>query len=228
MRKRTKLTLVGLSVFVLYSIVSLFQGLPLKLLNITNISDNFAIMYSLIISILLTTTIAVIFKDRLKNDFVDMKKNHNTYFKKYFKYWLFALVCMSLSNLIIISISENVMPNNEELIKELFKINPILVFTSAVLIAPILEELVFRLSFRYMFNDSLVFIFLSSLTFGAFHVLGTVTSWYDLLYIIPYSIPGIFFAITLEKSKNVFVPISLHFIHNGILMSLQFLILILG
>lgn len=228
MRKRTKLTLVGLSVFVLYSIVSLFQGLPLKLLNITNISDNFAIMYSLIISILLTTTIAVIFKDKLKNDFADMKKNHNTYFKKYFKYWLFALVCMSLSNLIIISISENVMPNNEELIKELFKINPILVFTSAVLIAPILEELVFRLSFRYMFNDSLVFIFLSSLTFGAFHVLGTVTNWYDLLYIIPYSIPGIFFAITLEKSKNVFVPISLHFIHNGILMSLQFLILILG
>ena len=98
---------------------------------------------------------------------------------------------------------------------------PIYTFISAVIIAPFLEELVFRKSFRDMFSNNLLFIILSGLTFGAFHVIGSFETLFDLIYIIPYSIPGFVFAYTLSKSKNIFVPIGLHFLHNGILMALQ-------
>jgi membrane protease YdiL (CAAX protease family) len=50
----------------------------------------------------------------------------------------------------------------------------------------------------------------------------------DLLFIIPYSIPGFIFAYVYTKSKNICIPISLHFIHNGIMMSLQILLLLLN
>ena len=59
------------------------------------------------------------------------------------------------------------------------------------------------------------------------HVISTLENLVDLLFIIPYSIPGFIFAYIYSKSKNIFVPISLHFIHNGIMMSLQILLLLL-
>ena len=78
----------------------------------------------------------------------------------------------------------------------------------------------------------------SGISFGFVHILSSLlvivsnsieagnlvlTGWTDLLYIIPYSIPGIIFAYTLVKSKNIFVPISLHMIHNGFLITIQLL-----
>ena len=52
--------------------------------------------------------------------------------------------------------------------------------------------------------------------------------WYDILYLIPYSALGISFAYILQKTDNIFVTIGLHFMHNGILMALQVLVLIFG
>ena len=129
------------------------------------------------------------------------------------------------SNLIILLINSGNMANNEAAVREMFNSTPIYAFISAVVFAPLLEELVFRKSFRYMFNNDTLFILASGLTFGAFHVIGSYESLIDLLYIIPYSVPGIVFAYTLVKSKNIFVPMGLHFIHNGILMSLQFFLM---
>ena len=74
---------------------------------------------------------------------------------------------------------------------------------------------------------NILFIFFSGLIFGGMHVIGTLEHLVDLLFIIPYSIPGFVFAYVYTKSKNICVPISLHFIHNGIMMSLQILLLIL-
>ena len=72
-----------------------------------------------------------------------------------------------------------------------------------------------------------IFILLSGLVFGSMHVIGSCEHLIDLLFIIPYSIPGFIFAYVYTKSKNLCVPISLHFIHNGIMMSLQILLLLL-
>ena len=94
----------------------------------------------------------------------------------------------------------------------------------AIIFAPILEELVFRLSFRNMFKTDIIFIIASGLFFGFMHV-SSPNSLLELIYIIPYSIPGIVFAYTLTKSKNIFVPISLHFVHNTIMMIFQFIIM---
>ena len=69
---------------------------------------------------------------------------------------------------------------------------------------------------------------ISGILFGSLHVVTSFENIVDLLYIIPYSAPGIAFAYMLTKYNNIFVSMGFHFMHNGILMALQFALLILG
>ena len=44
-----------------------------------------------------------------------------------------------------------------------------------------------------------------------------------MLYIIPYGLFGSVFAYMYSKTKNIFVPMTFHFIHNTVLVILSFL-----
>lgn len=228
MKSEHKRTLTGIGVFLLYFFVTQFQGLPFWILGIdTNtVPEIIKIIYLCLIQIVLITSIFYIYKKEIKKEWIDLKKNNQIYFKKYLKYWFVMLALMMLSNFIILMFKPNSIAGNEEAVRQMFNSMPIYTFISAVVFAPLLEELVFRKSFRFMFSDDMIFIILSGLTFGAFHVIGNVETLFDLVYLIPYSIPGFVFAYVLTKSKNIFVPIGLHLIHNGVLMALQVFIML--
>ena len=149
------------------------------------------------------------------------------YLEKGIKLWFLALGIMMISNAFINLINGGI-AGNEETIRELFEINPVYVFYASVMIAPFVEELIFRQGIRNLISNNTLFIIVSGLVFGSLHVIGNVNTPLDWLYLIPYCTPGFIFAYTLTKTDNVLVPASLHFIHNGILLSLQFFILIFG
>lgn len=226
--ENSKKILIGLGSLILYFVLTELQAVPLILagLNLNELSTTFIAIYSLIYSIVLLSSIALIFNMTLKNHWFDLKKNHKNYFNKYIKYWFLALGIMIISNLIILLINPGATAGNEDAIKKMFEVAPIYTFISAVFLAPFIEELVFRLSIRYVVKSDWLFIILSGLAFGGMHIIGTYESPLDLLYIIPYSAPGLAFAYILTKCKNIFVPIGLHFLHNGLLMSLQVFVLI--
>ena len=215
-----KNTLTGALVILLYLIA---YSYPYELLKIIGINPNnlnifFKTIYLLTYEISLTLIIVYIYKKDIIPNFKDFIKNNITYFKEYIKYWFLML---------ILTTSE--IATNQKSIIETLKMAPIYTFIITVFVAPILEELIFRLSFRKIFYKSnILFIFFSGLIFGSMHVISTCENLIDLLFIIPYSIPGFIFAYVYTKCKNICVPISLHFIHNGIMMSLQILLLILS
>ena len=68
-----------------------------------------------------------------------------------------------------------------------------------------------------------LFILISGILFGSMHVIGSVTSVYDYLYIIPYSALGISFAALLYKTDNIFSTITIHSIHNTASIILYFM-----
>jgi len=230
MKTNDKKSLIGICVFLFYFFATQMQALPFWLLDInTETLPMLAkVIYMTCFQVALIGIIAYIFRKDLKENLEDLKKNHQNYFKEYLKYWFIALALMMFCNLIIMSLNSGDMANNEEAIREMFSDTPIYTFISAVIIAPLLEELVFRKSFRYMFSSNTLFIIVSGLVFGAFHVVGSFETLFDLIYIIPYSVPGWVFAYVLVKSKNIFVPIGLHFLHNGVLMALQTFLIIFG
>ncbi len=223
--EQVKKYIAGLGAIIVYFLLSELQLLPFQLLDIdiTKIPLYLKIIYLLCYEAILIGIIILIHLKKLKRDFILLKKNHNIYFKKYLKYWLIALFIMYISNFIIFEIQSG-LPTNEEIIRQQFQISPIYIFISAVMFAPILEELIFRQSFRNLFQNKWLFIIISGLVFGGMHVFNSDNlTMIDLLYIIPYSAPGMAFAYMLYKTDNIFVSMGFHMLHNGIMVALQFL-----
>lgn len=220
----------GIGAMTIYFILPYLEGLPFGIVGIdpNSLSLGIKVFYLIVYSILTICIIMLIYNKTLSTNFKDMKKNSTKYFNKYIKYWLIGLFIMMTSNLIINLIVTNNIPSNEQTIRETFNISPFYIFFSAVIYAPIVEELIFRQSIKNIFNNKWLFIIISGLLFGSMHVFGDFKNITDLLYLIPYSTPGIIFAYMLEDSDNIFVPMSFHFLHNGILISLQFIILLFG
>lgn len=225
-KKNKKSFLIGILIFAFYFIASFYQDIPLKLLNINyqEWSNMAIIIYSLIYELLLILIVIFAYRKELIKQFIDYKNHIKGYLKVYIKYWFLALGLMYVSNLIILMFTSDI-AQNEAQVRSLLDSFPLYTFIVTVIFAPVIEELIFRYSIRKIcFQIKWLFIILSGLVFGAMHVFGNVTVWTDVLFIIPYSIPGWVFAYTLDKSDNIFVPISLHTIHNGILISLQLLV----
>ncbi len=201
--------------------------------NIVNIADSLKIFdiiprvtFAIFCEVSILLIIIYMYKDDLVPMFKDFKKNIKTYLNKYFKYWLLILLLMLISNSIITQFTTTDTATNQEIIMDTFAIAPIYIIITTVLIAPLTEELIFRFCINKIVpKPRIIYIILSGVIFGSMHVvLNPVDSFIDLLFIIPYSIPGIVFAYLYDKTKNIFIPTSLHFIHNGVLMLLELII----
>ena len=186
------------------------------------------IVYSMVTELIYLLILFFIYRKEYIKNFKDYIKNFKNYMPKYMEYWALAFSLMLISNFIIITLFPNSVATNQVAVNNLLKEAPFYMIVSAVIFAPFLEETIFRFSFRKMFKNDLIFIILSGLVFGGLHVIGSFNNLIDLIdliYIIPYSIPGAVFAYTLVKSKNIFIPMSLHFFHNGIMIFIQTVLL---
>lgn len=201
--------------------------------NIVNIADSLKIFdiiprvtFAIFCEASILLIIIYMYKDDLVPMFKDFKKNIKTYLNKYFKYWLLILLLMLISNTIITQFTTTDTATNQEIIMDTFAIAPIYILITTVLIAPLTEELIFRFCINKIVpKPRIIYIIISGLLFGSMHVvLNPIDNFIDLLFIIPYSIPGIVFAYLYDKTKNIFIPASLHFIHNGVLMLLELII----
>lgn len=224
----TKNAFLGILCIIIYFGLSDMQVSFLSLfhINYNEMSLPFKVTYLIIFEIFLMSLIVLVLNKKISRDFQNMRKYHKEYFKKYFKFWLISVGIMMLSNFIINFFVKTGISANEETIRETFKISPIYIFFSSVIFAPVVEELVFRQSLKNIIPNKYIFIIVSGIIFGGLHVITSLTSVTDLLYLIPYCAPGFAFAYILADSDNIFIPISLHFMHNGILIALQFILLI--
>jgi len=197
---------ISLSIFIFYFLSSKCISLPLEIFRIDYQSwkPSSLMTYNVIYEILILTIIILVYFKEIEAQWKDYKKHIKEYLKNNIKYWFIALGLMCVSNLIINSIVQGI-AQNEEQVRTLLGFFPVQTFILSVLLAPIIEELIFRFSIhKICFKIKWLFIPVSGLVFGLF--------------------PGIMFAYAYVKSNNIFVPISLHMIHNGILVTLQILL----
>lgn len=225
MKEKNKLGIYGIIGFVVWFLFQNYSDLPFKILNI-NPPTLFLEVYTILIEILTILFIFLLFKKEIVHMWKDFYENRDKYFKKYFKYWFLILVLMAFSNGIITLINKSEISNNQEAINDMFERLPIYTYILSVFLAPIIEELVFRLCFMKIFNNKYLYIILSGVIFGLFHIIGSFESAYDFLFLVPYSIPGLIFAYILYDSKNIFNTIWLHFVHNGISMLASIILLL--
>lgn len=130
---------------------------------------------------------------------------------------LFVLVMygiMYLIDLLFSTFLDIGTPENQKILEEMFRMTPITIAMMTVVVAPIVEELIFRGLFTtyFMKNEAalskIVIVVTSSLFFGLIH---EVTPSLSLLY---YSSIGTMLSITYLYTKNIKYNILLHFINN--------------
>ena len=169
----------------------------------------------------LTAILFIMYRKDLINDFKNFKNNYGDYTDKAFKYWLIGFVLMIISNYLIIIFSPVKTATNEESVRSIIRSTPIIAFIFTCIIAPFLEELIFRKSFKDAIKSKWLFILTSGIVFGALHVVNNIESLYGLLYLAPYSFLGIAFALTYYETDNIFSSIFIHFFHNTLVVLLS-------
>jgi membrane protease YdiL (CAAX protease family) len=157
------------------------------------------------------------FKSKIK----DFCSNFSKYFGDSLKYWGIGLAVMFVSNAIMAYvIFPGEIATNEELNRQFIVGNPLLGLFSVAILAPFVEEMIFRFGLREVVGKKKYFPIISALCFGLPHVLTgmdtsfTLNNILQLLYVIPYGALGYAFGYIYNETDNIFCSMSMHFLHN--------------
>lgn len=128
-----------------------------------------------------------------------------------------------VSNIIVMALlaffgQKQMSSENQQLVEKLLTNAPLFMTFQAVVLAPILEELLYRgLLFRTLYsrNKNMAHV-ISAFLFGFSHIYsglfsGDIT---QIIHIIPYMSMGFAFSYAYEKRKNICVPIIMHMLNN--------------
>lgn len=209
----------ALITFILFYYSSLFQLIPILLFNIdlNNLSGSMNVMLSAFSSCILFFVLFMLWRKDLTKEWKIFRKNLVDNLDTGCKWWAVGLAIMMVSNLIINSLTSGI-AGNEETVQSMISSLPWLMLINAGILAPLNEELIFRKSFKNVFKNKWLFVLSSGFVFGLMHVLGNVSNWVDVLYIIPYGALGGAFAMSYYKTDTVFTPIAFHMFHNIVLV----------
>ncbi|MCF7930338.1 MAG: CPBP family intramembrane metalloprotease [Acholeplasmataceae bacterium] len=118
-----------------------------------------------------------------------------------------------LSNIFGIAQSEAV--NQITIMRSLNSSGAIFMILSAVVMGPIVEELIFRKSIFGLFKNDKFALVVSSIIFGSIHLIGEASILEALVNGLSYFTMGFVFGfIYLQNNKNIIAPISVHILSN--------------
>ena len=195
--------------------------LLLKYTNITRDTTILGIYLNLICSLLSFVLVVWLLKDFL----IDNIKRFKEHFTDNFVYSITIGIVMIYG----ISIVANMIINfvlgggsndsaNQLLFEDYLNNGALLMAFQSVVLAPILEELLFRgLVFRSLRDKSKwLAIFASSFLFGFLHIYSALFAGdlSQLIYLLSYGGMGFAFSYAYEKRKTICVPILMHMINN--------------
>ena len=148
-----------------------------------------------------------------KTFFSDFKKK----FKYSFKIYILGYMGMIFFNLFITFFLKDI-SQNESQVREMLYANVVTSMISISIIAPILEELIFRKTIQPLIKNRWIYALVCGLLFGFAHILTNfVQNTFvitDLLYILPYACLGGSFALMDYNTKTTFSSIIIHSFHN--------------
>ena len=213
-------SLITITLFFFYQI---FEIIPIIIFNInySKLSDRATIILRFYDYIVLAVILLLMYRKDIKKYLKDFKKRFIVILDKGFLYWTIGLIVMIISNILIIKFFPSAKANNEAGVQDIIKTLPILSVVSVGVLGPIIEEFTFRKALYDLFKNKDIFIIVSGVIFGLMHVVFSMKTGWDLLYIVPYSALGISFAYMYVKTDNLLTSAMMHMIHNTLLTFLS-------
>ena len=197
--------------FIIFTFLFIICYTPVSnLLPIPNTQTS-AIIAMIILYVLQITLLVVPMLNELKRDFIVFKNNFKLYLSKMLPRFGIILIAYFICNLCLMLFIKNI-PTNQAILNSW----PIYITAFlAIIIAPIIEELMFRGFIKKFIKNDILFVIVSSLIFGGLHVT-SANNLQQILFILPYSILGFAFSINYVKTKNIVSNIFLHSAWNSI------------
>ena len=218
---------LSISLLLFFSI-NIIISFILKSINIDikSLSSKFQVIYQLIISIIMFILVFILYFKTIKKDYKELKKHIGKNIKDIIKLFLIFMIVKYIVSFITILLMtilkldiESVTSVNQTLIENYVKTAPILMVITTSILAPIYEEILFRLGFKKVFNKGLLFVLISGFVFGLLHVFPLtegVSLTLGIVQSISYVTMGIFLAYIYNKTNNIFISIGVHFLNNFI------------
>ena len=205
----------------IFIVLNLFMGIINYIFKLDN--NNLFNIFGIIEEIFILFIFILITKVNLKKEFKEFKKD---YIPDMFKYWLLGFVLLGICNAIIGLLVGIDTSTNEELNRKIIHTYPVYAVIAMCITAPMIEELIFRYSFKDTFKSNKTYAIVTGVIFGAMHVLLSMSSLKELLFIIPYSTLGIALGVIFKKcNNNFFSTFFVHAFHNTLSILLIFLLL---
>ena len=223
-KKIFKYLLKGVLIFLLFYCSAYLQLIPIYLFKLDphNISSSLNVLLSCFSNIILVMILWFIYRKELKAEWKIFKDRAVWNTDIMFKYWMTGLAVMMVSNIIISSFLNAGQAENEQAVQSMINALPWAMLIAAGILAPFIEEIVFRKCFRDVFQNKWIFAIASALVFGGMHVVNA-SSAVGYLFIIPYGCLGFVFALMYNKTNTVFTSVFAHMLHNSILTLISIL-----
>ncbi len=155
------------------------------------------------------------------NNFKDFIKNWKKYLPKGLLCWVIGFIGMGLMNVIITYTISGDVAQNEALNREIITKMPLYAIPAIAIIGPMIEETVFRLSFRKVIPNKALFIIITSLIFAGIHMTASFNSFSEifmnipeLVHFFPYLSLALAFGFAYRETDNIFTTMILHMFHN--------------
>ena len=168
--------------------------------------------------------IYLLYRNYFRIDFRELKSGFKKYFLEILKYFaLFMVVKIAsaaLTSIVGFALGVEIGESeNQNIIIGLTSSAPIMMLISTAILAPIVEEGIFRLGFRKVINNKYLFMIISGLVFGFLHIFPTELSMsIALTYSITYVTMGVLLAYVYVETDNIWFPIIIHALNNFISM----------
>ncbi len=186
-----------------------------------NLTTFYLAFYQFVLYLILFGFVFKFLKNDVVYDFNKFKLIKNQWFAIIIIGYLYVLLGNYLSNFISnllsnamnIPVSESV--NQMTIVRMLNSNGVVFMVLSAVIIGPIVEELIFRKSIFGLIRNHNIALVVSSLIFGAIHLTGEASFATALVNGISYFTMGIIFGyIYIKNNKNIIAPIAVHILVN--------------
>lgn len=208
--------------FVLFFNISLVITYIFKLVGINYSDFNYSDYACLntFIELIMFVVVLLFYKKYLKKDLVLFKLNKKDYIKKIISYFLIFLVikygvALFSSLLLVMLGSDLVTSENQETVVTLAKTLPFMMMISTSLLAPFVEEGIFRLGIKKVINNKYLFILVSGLIFGFMHIFPTELPLYvALIESLNYVTMGLLLAYIYNETDNIYVVVIIHALNN--------------
>lgn len=215
-----KSLLKGIGYLVLFIILPSIISIPFNFIQNQN---NLVYNLQTIITYIIISIIFILLS--LKDIKHGLKTFNKQILKKSLLYWLIGLIIMIVSSNIIEFIGVE-LPVNEELNRGNLYEYPITQIIVSIIFAPIIEEIIFRQSFKDLSSNKHIYAIFTGLFFGLMHLPDALTNTTMLIHLIPYASCGIAFGYIYKDTDNIIATMVPHSLHN--LISILKLLIIGG